>query len=57
MKTIFQIKTRGLLTKIFFVFFITLLSISVEAQTEIATAKNHLTANAVKEKLSAADLP
>ena len=56
MKHIFRIKNQGLLAKVIFAFLLAFLSISVKAQTEIATAKNYLTANASKEKLSAADI-
>ena len=56
MKHIFQIKNQGLLAKIIFAFLLAFLSISVKAQTEIAIAKNYLTTNATKEKLSAADI-
>ena len=56
MKHIFRIKNQGLLAKVIFAFLLAFLSISVKAQTEIATAKNYLTANAAKEKLSAADI-
>jgi hypothetical protein len=56
MKHIFQIKNQGLLANIIFTLLLAFLSSSVQAQTEIATAKNYLTANAIREKLSATDI-
>lgn len=56
MKKTFARKWGSFLPKITLVAFLTLLSISLYAQTEITTAKNYLTANAAKQKLSAGDI-
>ena len=56
MKHISKLKIQGLLAKVTFVFLCALLCNSVQAQTEIATAKSYLTANSAKEKLSVADI-
>ena len=52
----YQPKKHRLLAKMLFVMLCAFLSISVQAQTEIADVKNYLTANAAKQNLTAADI-
>ena len=49
-------KNQSLFIKIAFVFLFAFLSISLQAQTEVSTAKTYLTQNAVKQRLSNADI-
>ena len=56
MKHNYQPKNHGFSAKILFVMLCTCLTISVQAQTEIANVKSYLTANAAKQNLTAADI-
>ena len=56
MKQVFELKVQDLKAKAIFVFLGILISIAVQAQTEVTTAKSYLKTIAAQEKLSAKDI-
>lgn len=56
MQQAFTPKKHGLFSKLIFAFFLAILSIAAQAQTEIVTAKSYLTQNATQHKLTTSDI-
>jgi hypothetical protein len=56
MQQAFTPKRHGLFSKLIFAFFLAIMSMAAQAQTEIVTAKNYLAQNSSQHKLTASDI-